>query len=167
MIKKKTVPRFLLIPVLLYVLFYFISSMWIKSTCQNQLTALKPTQYGKIGIFVCRSNRHLFLTDHTRYLVSFSNHQINDFVEIYPDTGGGGTLHYIIGNRLTYVIDMNGTSFEVTPLQIKLLGWRWMDPIPDGFIRQIDTYGTSRYVDKETTRPVDVNDVYIIKDPRD
>ena len=104
MIKKKTVTRFLLIPVLLYVLFYFISSIWIKSTCQNQLTGLKPTQYG--------------------------------------------------------------TSFEVTPHQIKSRGWRWMDPIPDGLIRQIDTYGTSRYVDKETARPVDVNAVYIIKDSR-
>jgi len=128
---------------------------------------LSPVDHNGLGVFVCRHDYHLFLTDHERSLVAFSGEDFIGITKLYSDAGAGGALHYVVADAKITAIDMNGYHFSVTRNGIEPLGWLWMDPIPRGELRKIDTYGSSRYKDEAVTRPRPLDDVYWYKDPTD
>jgi hypothetical protein len=149
----------------LYTLLSVADFLMFKSTCERQMEQFKPPSHGGLGVFVCRDGQHLFLTDHERSLVVFTDDDIIDSASLYPDAGGGGQIHYVLGDGQITVVDMNGTRFVVDKEGIKDREWTWMQALPTGETHRVKTYGMRRYKDTVIEGAVKLDAVYWYKDP--
>lgn len=150
----------------LYTLLSITDALFFTSTCARQIETVQPPSHDGLGVFVCRHGQHLFLTDHQRSLVVFRGSDIVESTLLYPDSGGGGQLYYVVGEHTITVIDMNGMRFVVNKDGIGAQEQTWMETLPQGEIHRVKTYGLERYTDSILEGPVRLEDVYWYKDFR-
>ena len=144
---------------------WLVDSISFRMRCHEQFRQINQAYSSDLSLFVCRHDYHLFLTDHARSLIAFSDGNWVDSVELYSDPGAGGVLHYVRRDNEFIAVDMNGSHYQITKRGIKALGWKWREALPYGELKRVYSYGSSQYIDEAISHPPKLNDVYIYKDP--
>jgi hypothetical protein len=103
--------------------------------------------------------------DRDQATIFVARHRLNSIgeVELPFNLDSGVILHYVLDSEKITVVDITGVWYQITKDEIKNVGKKWMEPLPEGSIVKISKTEKGSFLGEKMDF-VDLSEVYSYKE---